>query len=156
MKKLWKDHLTLQQNLRRRMPKLARQYFDEGRDALAPGTAWTDMHKFRLRTKRFRYTLEIFKDLYGPGMLKRIESLKQVQTYLGDINDCIMTSELIKGMEGMEDIRAKLQKKAEKKTSQLQDFWAETFDAEGAERVWTRYLVIYACRPSRSASQPRK
>ena len=51
------------------------------------------MHKFRLRTKRFRYTLEMFKDLYGPGMLKRIESLKQVQTYLGDINDCIVTSE---------------------------------------------------------------
>jgi CHAD domain-containing protein len=150
MKKRWQDHLTLQQNLRKQMPKLARRYFDEGRDALAPGTAWADMHQFRLRTKRFRYTLETFKDLYGPGMLKRIESLKKVQTFLGDINDCIMTSELIRDMDVMDNIRAKLNKKAEKKTAELQDFWAETFDAEGAERVWTRYLVIYACRPSRS------
>ena len=151
MKKPWKDHMSLQQNLRRRMPKLARQYFDEGRDALAPGTAWADVHQFRLRTKRFRYTLETFKDLYGPGMLKRIESLKKVQTFLGDINDCIATSELIRDMDGVDDIRAKLKKKAEKKTAELQDFWAETFDADGAERVWTRYLVIYACRCSRCA-----
>ena len=66
MKKLWKDHLTLQQNLRRRMPKLARQYFDEGRDALAPGTAWTDMHKFRLRTKRFVTRSRYSRTLYVP------------------------------------------------------------------------------------------
>ena len=61
MKKLWKDSLTLRENLQRRMPKLARQYFDEGREALAPGTDWTEMHQFRLQTKRFRYTLEIFQ-----------------------------------------------------------------------------------------------
>ena len=81
---------------------MARQYLDEGRDALAPGTAWKQMHKFRLHTKRFRYTLEILQDLYGPGLRKRIDSLKKVQTYLGDINDCIVTSEMLKDMGGME------------------------------------------------------
>jgi CHAD domain-containing protein len=156
MKKLWKDSLTLQQNLCKRMPKLAREYFDEGRDALAPGTAWKQMHKFRLRTKRFRYTLEIFKDLYGPGMLKRIESLKKVQTYLGEINDCIVTSEMLKDMEGMDEVRGKLTDKADDKIEKLRDFWANTFDAEGAERAWTRYLVTYACRPSRSRIQASK
>lgn len=150
MKKCWKESLTLQQNLRRRMPKLARQYFDEGRDALAPGTSWKQMHKFRLRTKRFRYTLEIFKDLYGPGLAKRIDSLKKLQTYLGDINDCIVTSQMLKDMDGMSGIREKLMEKADGEMEKLRKFWAATFDAEGAERVWARYLSMYACRPSRT------
>jgi CHAD domain-containing protein len=149
MKKLWKNNLTLQQNVRKRLPKLARRYLEEGRDALAPGTAWKQMHKFRLHTKRFRYTLETFQELYGPGLLKRVDSLKKVQTYLGDINDCIVTSEMLKDMEGMDDVRAKLEKKADEKMDKLREFWADTFDAEGAESLWTRYLVIYACRPSR-------
>jgi CHAD domain-containing protein len=150
MKKQWKDNLTLQQNLRKRLPKLARRYLDEGRDALAPGTGWKQMHKFRLHTKRFRYTLETFQELYGPGLLKRIESLKKVQTYLGDFNDCMVTSEMLKDMEGLDDVRAKLKKKADDRLAKLRDFWADTFDAEGAESLWTRYLVIYACRVSRA------
>ena len=148
MKRLWKDKLTLRDNLRRRMPKMAKQYFEEGRQALAPGSSWEEMHEFRLRTKRFRYTLETFRDLYGPGMDLRIESLKKVQTYLGDINDCIVTSGILEPLEGMEPVRQDLARRAEEKTAKLREFWAESFDAEGAERRWTMYLVRYACRPA--------
>jgi hypothetical protein len=49
----------------------------------------------------------------------------------------------------MDDVRAKLEKKADDKLTKLRQFWADTFDAEGAESLWRRYLVIYACRPSK-------
>ena len=88
MKRTWKDSLNLQDNLRRRMPKLASRYFAEGRQATFPGTTWEHMHAFRLQTKRFRYTLELFRDAYGPALDRRIDSLKKVQDYLGDMNDC--------------------------------------------------------------------
>lgn len=154
MKKLWKETLNLQGNLQRRMPKLARQYFEEGREALTPGTSWEQMHAFRLRTKRFRYTLETFRDLYGPAIESRIESLRKVQTYLGDINDCIVTSELIEGHPDAARIQKKLSHKAETLTKKLRDYWSETFDASGAEQRFTRYLVAYACRVAfRVASQ---
>ena len=148
MKALWKDSLTLRENLQRRMPKLARRYFDEGDRALAEGTDWEQMHQFRLQTKRFRYTLETFRELYGPGMEKRIDSLKKVQTYLGDVNDCIVTANLLKSSKASEDVRAKLEDKAAKLTEKLREYWAETFTVGRPRTLWTQYLVNYACRPS--------
>jgi len=154
MKRLWRETLNLQGNLQRRMPKLARRYFEEGREALTPGTSWEDMHTFRLRTKRFRYTLETFRELYGPAIESRIESLRKVQTYLGDINDCIVTSELIEGHPDAARVQEKLAGKADTLTKKLRAYWSETFDAPGAEQRFTRYLVTYACRvASRVASR---
>lgn len=146
MKKLWRETLNLQGNLRRRMPKLAKRYFEAGREALTPGTSWEEMHAFRLQTKRFRYTLETFRELYGPAIESRIESLRKVQTYLGDINDCIVTSELIQGTPDAARIQEKLARKAEALTKKLRVYWSDTFDAPGAEQRFTRYLVTYACR----------
>ena len=94
-KKLWKGKQSLGENLRRRLPELARDYFAAGRVALAPGTTWDEMHQFRLATKRFRYTLESFRDAYGLGLNARIEKLRGVQTFLGDINDLVVTSAMI-------------------------------------------------------------
>ncbi|HYI95349.1 MAG TPA: CHAD domain-containing protein [Bryobacteraceae bacterium] len=148
MKALWKDSLTLRDNLQRRMPKLARRYFDKGDKALAEGTDWEEMHQFRLQTKRFRYTLETFRELYGPGIEKRIDSLKKVQTYLGDINDCIVTAKLLKSSKDSADVHGKLEAKAAKLTEKLRQYWADTFTPARARATWTQYLVTYACRPT--------
>ncbi|HYP09728.1 MAG TPA: CHAD domain-containing protein [Bryobacteraceae bacterium] len=147
MKRLWKDSLNLRDNLRRRMPKIVAEYFADGRKSLAPATPWDEMHAFRLRSKRFRYTLETFRDVYGPAMDARIEALKKIQTYLGDINDLIVTSAILAKLPGTEEIRAELERKADEKTAKVQEHWATVFDAPGEERRWTMYLVNYACRP---------
>ena len=147
MKKLWKDSLDLRENLRKRMPKLAAAYFAEGREALKPGRKWEEMHAFRLRTKRFRYTLEMFREAYGPAMEGRIEALKQVQTFLGEINDAIVTSEMLSEIDGTKQIRDRLGRDADEKTAQVHEYWATVFDAPGAERRWIQYLVNFACRP---------
>jgi CHAD domain-containing protein len=138
----------LREHLRRQLPKVTRRYFKEGREALAPGATWEAMHAFRLRTKRYRYTLETFRDFYGPGIEKRIEALRKIQTYLGDINDCIVTTTMLESIPGTEDTRAKLAERAAEKTAKLREYWAENFDKPGGELLWTRYLVTYACRNS--------
>jgi CHAD domain-containing protein len=147
MKRLWKDSIDLRENLRKRLPKLAAAYFTKGRHALSPGRNWSEMHEFRLRTKRFRYTLEMFRDAYGPALDGRIESLKKVQTYLGDINDAIVTSAMLADVDGTAGVRADLGRQADKKTAKVHEYWATEFDGPGEERRWMQYLANYACRP---------
>ena len=151
-KKSWKAKRSLQENLHRQLPTVATEYFHEGRIALAPGATWDVMHTFRLHTKRFRYTLELFREAYGPALDRRVELLKKLQTFLGDMNDCIVTSSMLVTVPGMEAVRESLSRKAELKADKLRAFWANVFDAPGQERLWAGYLGRYACRPPR---QPR-
>jgi CHAD domain-containing protein len=147
MKKLWKNSLSLRENLQRRLPKMASQYFKQGREAMHAGASWDDLHEFRLASKRFRYTLELFRTLYGPGLERRLEELKQMQTFLGDINDCVITGAMLKNIEGSDSMQTKLAARARTKTQKMRRYWAATFDAAGAEQSWIRYLSVYAARP---------
>ncbi|MBC8164988.1 MAG: CHAD domain-containing protein [Bryobacteraceae bacterium] len=146
----WKPKRTLRENLRARLPELAKEYFAAGSLALTPGTSWDEMHQFRLSTKRFRYTLEIFRPAYGPGLAQRIESLKQVQGFLGNINDCIVTANILDTLPGTDPLKAKLAAKADRITKQLRLFWAEQFAALGKLPNWRAYLMRYACQPRRA------
>ena len=149
-KKLWKRSLTIRDNLRRRLPSMATDYFDAGRTALAPGKTWDEMHQFRLATKRFRYTLEICRPAYGPALDLRIKLLREIQTLLGDINDCVVTAGMVAADAGTEEVREKLAARAEDKTKKLRKYWAAQFDAPGERERWARYLLSYACRTVRA------
>ena len=155
MKKLWKRSLPIRDNLRRRLPGMALEYFDAGRVALAPGKTWDEMHQFRLATKRFRYMLEIFRPAYGPALDMRIARLREIQTRLGDINDCVVTSGMIAADAGSEEVQEKLAARAAAKTKKLRHYWTRRFDAPGERERWARYLLSYACRPARAPRTKR-
>jgi CHAD domain-containing protein len=146
MKKLWKRSLTIRDNLRRRIPRMAADYFASGRVALAPGKTWDEMHRFRLETKRFRYMLELFRPAYGPALDSRIESLRQIQTLLGDINDCIVTSGMLAADPETNAVRDKLAGRAAARAEKLRRYWIARFDAPGERERWMRYLTQYVCR----------
>jgi len=147
--KKWKGKKDLRENLRSGIPGMIDDYFNAGQTALALGTSWDEMHRFRLLTKRFRYTLEIFRPAYGPGLEHRIELLRALQTLLGDINDYRVTSGILEQVEGTETVRTQLDEKANRKTVQLRSMWSEQFEAAGQRERWRRYLTQYACRPGR-------
>jgi CHAD domain-containing protein len=149
--KIWKRDRTLKDNLQRYLPAAAAEYFDAGRSAMAPLTTWEDMHAFRLQTKRFRYTLEAFREAYGPALETRIDSLRKLQTFLGDINDCVVTSSMLADAPGTEAAREALARKAAAKTEKLRRFWRSKFDAPRQLALWKAYLGRYACRPKRRA-----
>ena len=154
-KKLWKNKLGLADNLRRTLPELARKYFTAGRDAMQEKRTWEDMHEFRLLTKRFRYTLEIFREFYGPGLEARIDQLRKMQNHLGEINDLIVTGQMLAEVASTAEVRDRFQAEAGKKTAKVRKYWERTFALPEVEGAWTAYLERYACRrPPQRATGP--
>jgi CHAD domain-containing protein len=146
---LWNDTLPVSDNVARTLPSLAKKWFAAGEKGLQPGRTWDEMHQFRLLTKRFRYSLEIFLPLYGPTLAKRIEQLRKLQNFLGDINDCV-TAQTLLGLDDMDgSLHQALSERAERRTTELREYWAATFSGRVPAEKWTAYLSKYAGRTRR-------
>jgi CHAD domain-containing protein len=139
-KKRWDDRLSLHENLRARLPKMARKYLTRGAQALRSNSDWEELHQFRLATKRIRYTLEIFAPLYGPGFAARIEHVKKVQTLLGEANDFIMASGLLRESDGQEAAVKRLEDDAEGHIRKLRAWWGTTMGTAAAADRWVQYF----------------
>ena len=135
-------------NASRRLPDLARDYFQAGRDLVRAQASSAVFHKFRLKTKRFRYTLELFQPCYGPGLEQRLQALRHIQDLLGEINDCATTKKLLGRMTI--NISTYLDRRIEWKKRALRSYWRRVFDADGQETWWTDYLAHYARGARRS------
>jgi CHAD domain-containing protein len=146
-KKLWRADLDVNENLRRRLPKLASKYLKLGNRALGKQREWSEIHEFRLETKRFRYTLELFRSQYGPALERRIDDLKHIQKLLGDANDCVVSADLLKSSPGSEELRAQLEARAKSKAKKLSSWWRANLGLETTEDRWVEYLRRFAGRP---------
>jgi CHAD domain-containing protein len=135
----WNPEATAQVNARTHLPLLAEDYFRAGRALLGGKHPAKVMHKLRLRTKHFRYTLELFRDVYGKGMEKRLELLKPLQDLLGDLNDCVTARGLLDGEDPT--IKSYLKKRTKRKISEFEQHWREVFDAPGQSEAWLEYLA---------------
>ena len=147
MKKLyrakWDERTDAAANARRELPRLAADYFARARKLLAEDPPPAKLHALRLDTKRLRYTLELFRPCYGPGLEARLQSLRRVQQLLGEVNDSVATAALLpKGARG----RRFLENRAETQAQDFRKHWAETMDAPGQEQRWTAYLARNARR----------
>src|SRR5258708_26462560 len=91
----WREETGPAENARLRLPKLAKKYFLEVRKVLAEDPKPPELHRLRLASKHFRYTLELFKPCYAAGLQERIEALKQGQDLLGDCNDAVASQLLL-------------------------------------------------------------
>ena len=89
----WDPAASAVSNARLKLPALVEPYFRAGRKLA--GTGLGELHKFRLLTKRLRYTIEFFRFCYGPGLEDRLRDLRKIQDYLGAISDCESARELI-------------------------------------------------------------
>jgi CHAD domain-containing protein len=148
MNKPWNDQSGIRENLQARLPKIVAAFFRRGRKAMKPSRAWDDMHEFRLSTKEFRYTLELFRPFYGATLNTRLESLRKIQQLLGDVSDAVATRKLIKGMAEAAPLREKLAKRAETKLKTLRTYWRQEFDAEGELEGWKGDLQHSAALPN--------
>ena len=133
----WEPEETVEANARRVLPMMARDFFAAGRKIAAARPEPANLHPFRLATKRFRYTLEVFRGFYGPSMDKKLALLKPVQDALGEVNDAVATNEVFRAGK---EFRLYLERRAEKKARGFFRTWTGTFDAPGQEAMWVRYL----------------
>jgi CHAD domain-containing protein len=139
----WDERTDAAANARRELPRLAADYFARARKLLAEDPPPAKLHALRLDTKRLRYTLELFRPCYGPGLEARLQSLRRVQQLLGEVNDSVATAALLpKGARG----RRFLENRAETQAQDFRKHWAETMDAPGQVERWTAYLARNARR----------
>ena len=143
---VWNETETAARNARRELPGIAADYFQHGRRLFGGEASPAALHRFRLRSKRFRYTLELFRACYGPTFEKRLQSLRQIQQFLGEINDCDATRRIVAaGMPKASRLKLRIERFLEKRTQGRTDacrrYWREVFDASGQESAWRNYLA---------------
>lgn len=140
----WDALLGVGENVRVRLPAVVAEFFALGRQAAA-GKSPMQLHAFRLASKRFRYTLELFRPLYGPGLAPRIEAVRKIQSMLGDRQDFAVLSARLRNTVApsealLEALRA-CEEKGHELERQFEKYWSGEFDTEGAELRWERYLM---------------
>jgi len=150
----WEERAGAAVNARRELPHLAASYFARVRALLADDPSAPKLHRLRLVTKRLRYTLELFRPCYGPGLDTRLAALRRIQQSLGEVNDSTAAGRLVsKSMSAASPQRARilhfLEERAAAKAEEFRKDWSEVFDAPGQERWWTTYLARHARTPGR-------
>jgi CHAD domain-containing protein len=125
------------ENARVLLPKLLEKYFQAGRKAAKGETSPKKLHGFRLATKQFRYSLELFRPLYGPSIEGKLSTLSGLQGVLGKLSDYHSVRTLIKGDKPLE---AELDRATEKKLKEFREQWA-AFDTKGQLKGWKAYLA---------------
>jgi len=144
----WTASSSVAENAIAHLPGLALQYFRNGRALSQKRLSPRTLHRFRLETKRFRYTLELFRPCYGPGLDQRIEKLREIQNQLGEINDCAATIEMLG--RAHPSFATFLKRRMAAKMGALHSYWQRTFDAAGQETWWTNYLLRFVKRQVRN------
>lgn len=160
-KKRWDASKTAAENAATVLPALTSRLFEQGRKAVEAVDSMEALHGFRLRVKRYRYTLELFRPCYGPGIEKRLRKLKELQDRLGILHDCTTAASLAERHDpatwpGEQEFLEFLARRTEELASEFRGYWREVFDAPGELLSWTRYFRYYAGRNhSRVSPQAR-
>jgi CHAD domain-containing protein len=147
----WKSSQNVSENARAKLPKLVQKYFQAGRKAMHRGKTPKDLHQFRIKTKEFRYALELFRPIFGPTLERQIKSLSGIQDALGKISDYATIQEMVAGDK---QLTAKLERAQKKKIREFRLAWKQ-FDADGQFKRWTAYLTR-AQAPARRPVRARK
>lgn len=150
----WDGQSPPADNARQYLPQLVADYFARGRELLSRHPKPAELHALRLATKRLRYTLELFRSCYGPGLGLRIAALRELQQLLGEINDTAAAERTLDAvLNGRSPQRTRiesfLRRHGEAKAAEFRKQWREVFDAPGQERWWTSYLTRRSRKPAR-------
>jgi hypothetical protein len=145
----WDASKTVAVNASEKLPRLARGFFEAGRPLAGKDPPFAALHRFRLLTKRFRYTLELFAPCYGPGLARRIEALRKLQQNLGEISDCSATEELLRERDDLtagerDRLIGRLRRLAALRVAKFQALWRDEYDPPARERWWIDYLTRFA------------
>jgi CHAD domain-containing protein len=132
-------------NARRCLPKLLATYYQDGRQAAAGDAEPEALHKFRLLTKRLRYTIELFRSCYGPGLRRCLEALGNIQDHLGAISDCATTGRTCQTLLPQDSpdaalLGSYLDKRVAREAAAFRRYWRSEFDRAGEARRWEIYF----------------
>lgn len=125
------------ENARMVLPKMARKYFDAGRKVIGSERPPEELHAFRLETKRFRYTLELFRPLYDAELDRYLKALRELQGALGDVSDYQAIGRVLASDR---ELKKQIEHALKGKLKDLRQSW-KAFDSEGQLKAWRTYLA---------------
>ena len=138
----WDEQAGAAANARRELPGMVSAYFFQVRAFLAEEDTPPKLHRLRLASKRLRYTLELFRPCYPAGLEDRLDALKVLQDYLGEVNDAVASAKLLRGaLKRQPKVRKFLKERAAERAAEFARYWKETFDAPGQEAWWRTFLA---------------
>ena len=143
---------TIASTAQRMLPRMAQQFFERGNEAAKTKASARELHQFRISSKKFRYTLELFTSLYGSQLNSSLEKIRRGQRLLGDINDCETVGDMLSNYKAADEFTSWLKKRQRRKIEQFQRYWTETIAADGEVRKWNALLS----RPQESLTETKK
>jgi CHAD domain-containing protein len=66
-------------------------------ESILPTASVSQLHALRIEFKKFRYTLEYFREILGERANQAIDELKQLQDHLGELHDADVACQLVRG-----------------------------------------------------------
>ena len=132
----------LEENAGRALRSTARDFAARAAEA-ARAASPEELHRFRIATKKFRYTLELFPPGYGPHHGACLEQVKAIQGRLGRINDFETARRLLSGLKRGKKVAAQLKKKEKEGIADFLHHWT----AEIA-RHWSQAALATLPAPS--------
>lgn len=136
----WDDAAGAAENARTKLPLLAADYIAAGTAVATPESTPEQLHQFRLATKHFRYTLEAFRPIYGEPLESRLKELREVQQFLGDINDCRVSKLRFATHPGAADFIKFLDARLGARHAEFLEFWRRHFSAAANLKSWQQFL----------------
>ena len=102
------------------------------REFLADDHAPPKLHRLRLASKRVRYTLELFRPCYPPEFEDRLDALKKLQDWLGEVNDAVASDRLLRdALKRQPKVRKFLEDRAADQAAKFIRQWKETLRCSG-------------------------
>lgn len=140
---------------RERLPVVAAEFFRAGRKTAQKTTSAARLHEFRLAAKRFRYTLELYRDCYGPVFGERLERVRSIQSILGQRQDYAVMEQRLRPIAAndaaLQATLTRVETRGARLEADFHAYWHREFDAEGEESLWERYLARHQPHPREQA-----
>ncbi|HUQ91804.1 MAG TPA: CHAD domain-containing protein [Bryobacteraceae bacterium] len=136
----WRPDASVQENAARQLPEVVEEYAKAGRKVAHKKAKATKLHRFRLRTKHFRYLLDLFSPFYGDDVETMSKRLREIQSLLGEINDYATVREMMAKSSELMPLFDYLDKEQAKKVNSFLRYWKGKMDAEGQKKHWKKCL----------------
>jgi CHAD domain-containing protein len=95
------------------------------------------LHALRIEFKRLRYSIEFFAPVMGNSIEKFVEEMKQIQDYLGRLNDVSVAQSRLKSLEENGDLGDAVHESFEHYIQSLADEQATLMAGFG--EIWTKF-----------------
>jgi len=150
----WKPSRSVIENAQSVLAKLVEKYFKAGRKAADGKRSPDELHQFRIKTKRFRYSLELFLPAYGTRLDQELEPVRELQKVLGRLHYYHIIEQMLAGRK---TLQTNLQRRTKKKLKEFNEQWTK-FDSKGELKRWQKFLAAGPAksRPAHSKRSARK